>query len=309
MEKPLPTAEVIRDRNWQVAFGISILAVCFGFATVIWELLNLWVTKVDYSHGLIIVPFMGYLLWRWRDRFPTYIYWPYYAGIPFVLFGALLMFLANRYNVVREWMQAAGLTFALMGVVVTFCNGFKGLLWAAPALMFLPLAFELPTRVEQTVSNKLQMVATKAGNVVFQTFGLPSYAEGNTIIIEDTQLGVEKACSGLSMLLAFVAFSLAVAVLADTRPWIDRGLVLAAAIPIAIICNIMRVVVTGLVYYWGWKNLGDKIVHDLAGWLMMPLALAFCWLILKTIDWLTETEQRLNTGEALGLPKRPAIGS
>jgi exosortase len=309
MEKPLPTAEVIRDRNWQIAFGISILAVCFGFATVIWELLNLWVTKVDYSHGLIIVPFMGYLLWRWRDRFPTHIFWPYYAGIPFVLFGALLMFLANRYNVVREWMQAAGLTFALMGVVVTFCNGFKGLLWAAPALMFLPLAFELPTRVEQTVSNKLQMVATKAGNVVFQTFGLPSYAEGNTIIIEDTQLGVEKACSGLSMLLAFVAFSLAVAVLADKRPWIDRSLVLAAAIPIAIICNILRVVVTGLVYYWGWKNLGDKIVHDLAGWLMMPLALALCWLILKTIDWLTETEQRLNTGEALGLPKRPVIGS
>jgi exosortase len=309
MEKPLPTAEVIRDRNWQIAFGISILAVCFGFATVIWELLNLWVTKVDYSHGLIIVPFMGYLLWRWRDRFPTHIFWPYYAGIPFVVFGALLMFLANRYNVVREWMQAAGLTFALMGVVVTFCNGFKGLLWAAPALMFLPLAFELPTRVEQTVSNKLQMVATKAGNVVFQTFGLPSYAEGNTIIIEDTQLGVEKACSGLSMLLAFVAFSLAVAVLADKRPWIDRSLVLAAAIPIAIICNILRVVVTGLVYYWGWKNLGDKIVHDLAGWLMMPLALALCWLILKTIDWLTETEQRLNTGEALGLPKRPVIGS
>jgi len=309
MEKPLPTAEVIRDRNWQIAFGISILAVCFGFATVIWELLNLWVTKVDYSHGLIIVPFMSYLLWRWRDRFPTHIYWPYYAGIPFVLFGALLMFLANRYNVVREWMQAAGLTFALMGVVVTFCNGFKGLLWAAPALMFLPLAFELPTRVEQTVSNKLQMVATKAGNVVFQTFGLPSYAEGNTIIIEDTQLGVEKACSGLSMLLAFVAFSLAVAVLADKRPWIDRSLVLAAAIPIAIICNILRVVVTGLVYYWGWKNLGDKIVHDLAGWLMMPLALAFCWLIFKSIDWLTETEQRLNTGEALGLPKRPVIGS
>jgi exosortase len=300
--------DVIRDRRWQIAIGVSLVAVLFGFSLVLWELLQLWTSKVDYSHGLLIVPFIGYLLWRWRDRFPTHLLWPNYWGLPFILLGAGLSVFANKVNFAREWMQAAGLMMALMGVVVIFCGGFKGLIWAAPALIFLPMAFELPFRVETLVSNRLQAVATKSGNIVFQTLGLPSYTEGNTIIIEQTQLGVEKACSGLSMLLAFLAFSLAVVVLAETRPWIDRAFVLAAAIPIAIFCNIVRVVVTGLVYYWGWKELGDKIVHDLAGWLMMPLGLFLSWLILRIMDWLTETEVRVNAGEALGLPKRPVIG-
>jgi hypothetical protein len=41
-----------------------------------------------------------------------------------------------------------------------------------------------------------------------------------------------------------------------------------------------------MVYIAGWRQLGDLIVHDLAGYLMMPLALGFLWLELKLIDWL-----------------------
>ena len=52
------------------------------------------------------------------------------------------------------------------------------------------------------------------------------------------------------------------------------------------VCNIGRIVVTGLVYHAGWKELGDFVVHDLAGWLMMPFALALVWLEFKLIDWI-----------------------
>jgi len=45
------------------------------------------------------------------------------------------------------------------------------------------------------------------------------------------------------------------------------------AIPIAILSNVIRITVTGIVYANGWRWLGTVVVHDLAGWLMMPLAL------------------------------------
>ena len=76
------------------------------------------------------------------------------------------------------------------------------------------------------------------------------------------------------------------AVLSRSRPWPDRVAVAVSAVPIAVLCNVVRIVTTGLVYHAGYKELGDRLCHDLFGWLMMPLALGLIWVELKLIDWL-----------------------
>lgn len=302
---PLPLSrDVVRSRNWQIGLGAVLLAVVAAFALVLLELVTLWVTKADYSHGLLVVGFAGYLLYSRRSLFPERLKWPDPWGIVFFGMSATLYITAERTNFAKEGVQAIGLVIALAGVVVMFCGRWKGLLWAWPALVFLPLSFPLPFRVEQTISSRLQTIATEGGNYVFQTLGLASYAEGNVIVIGETRLGVEKACSGLSMLLAFLALSAGIALAYRSRPIIDRVLVLLFALPIAIVCNVIRIVVTGLVYHAGWTQLGDLIVHDLAGWLMMPLALGFVWLELKLIDWVIVPEDTVSTAQALNLPTR-----
>src|SRR5205823_142178 len=40
-----------------------------------------------------------------------------------------------------------------------------------------------------------------------------------------------------------------------------------------------------LLYYEGGKELGDRLFHDFAGWVMMPLALLILWAGLKVLDW------------------------
>jgi hypothetical protein len=35
----------------------------------------------------------------------------------------------------------------------------------------------------------------------------------------------------------------------------------------------------------GGKELGDRLFHDFAGWMMMPIALVVLWLGLKLLDW------------------------
>ncbi|OWK43550.1 exosortase/archaeosortase family protein [Fimbriiglobus ruber] len=300
-----PSREVIRSRGWQLAVGVVLLALGFAFSGVIVELVTLWSKRADYSHGFLIVPFVGYLLWSRRAQFPPTIRrWPDPWGLPLFLAAAVVFVAADRVNIAKEWAQAFALVTALAGVVVMFCDRWRGLRWAAPGLAFLPLAFQLPDRVERQVSLKLREVATDGANFGFQTLGLPAYTEGNVIAIGETRLGIEEACSGLSMLLAFVALSAAIAVLYKSRPVLDRVMIFVSAIPIAVLCNVLRIIVTGLVYYAGWKQLGDMIVHDLAGWLMMPVALVFMWVELRILDWVIEPVETLSTGEALGLPVR-----
>src|SRR5262249_50879152 len=104
------------------------------------------------------------------------------------------------------------------------------------------------------------------------------FAEGNIILIEDNQLGVADACSGLGMLLTFFALSTAFA-LVVRRPRIDRLMLVASAVPVAVTANVARITATGLAYYAAGPHsaAAHAILHDLAGWLMMPLAMLLLW--------------------------------
>lgn len=303
-----PNQEVVRDRRWRYAFGAVLLSLVFAFAGALAELARLWVTRADYSHGFLVVAFAGYLLWRRRSLFPTTIRrWPSRQGLPFFATGLAMFIIADRVNMAREWLQAAALVMCLAGSVYMFCDRGRGLLWAWPSLLFLILAFPLPHRVEQGVSLKLRDVATQGATFTFQTLGIPAYSEGNRITLGETTLNVAEPCSGLSMLLMFVALAAAIALLYESRPLIDRIIVFLTAVPIAILCNVIRVVLTGLVYYAGWVKLGDLLFHDLFGWMMAPMALGFTWLVLKAMDWVIEPVERVSAMQALGLGKqRPA---
>jgi exosortase len=147
----------------------------------------------------------------------------------------------------------------------------------------LPLPFSL----DQALSYPLQRLATICGTFLLQTFGYPAWAEGNVIMMDEIRLRVVDACSGLGMLMTFFALATALALIAKA-PLPDRLGLVVSAIPIAVLANVLRITATGMAYY----HLGPDsetayaIMHDLAGWLMMPLALALLWLELNYLGWL-----------------------
>ncbi len=63
-------------------------------------------------------------------------------------------------------------------------------------------------------------------------------------------------------------------------------MLVGSAVPVAVAANVARITATGLAYYaWGQHSAAaHAIFHDLAGWLMMPLALALLWLELRLLD-------------------------
>ncbi|NQT03096.1 MAG: exosortase/archaeosortase family protein, partial [Planctomycetes bacterium] len=87
----------------------------------------------------------------------------------------------------------------------------------------------------------------------------------------EPSLNVAEACSGMRLLMAFLALGVAMAYL-HHRPLWQRFVLLASTIPIAIFCNIVRVTVTGFIYVLIHPKYTQGIYHDSLGLMMLPLA-------------------------------------
>jgi exosortase/archaeosortase family protein len=84
-------------------------------------------------------------------------------------------------------------------------------------------------------------------------------------------------------------------------------ILVASSIPIAVIANIVRITVTGLLHVGVGSELADLVFHDLAGWLMMPLALGMLWVEMKFLTYVLvdqpvveENTLRAGSGSSLG---------
>ena len=142
----------------------------------------------------------------------------------------------------------------------------------------------LPYRLEVALAFPLQAVATRASTYALQTLGFAAVAEGTRIRMGDVRLGVVEACSGLSMLIIFFALSTAMAIVIR-RPWYERALVVVSAVPVALFVNVVAHRGHRRAAQDGRQRTADYVFHDLAGWLMMPLALAVLWVELRLVRW------------------------
>jgi exosortase len=175
--------------------------------------------------------------------------------------------------------------------------------------MFLLFMIPLPYRVERALGPPLQSIATQASTFTLQTLGFMAFSEGNQIQINEGRIGVAEACSGLSMLITFVALSTGMAIVVK-RPLLDRIVLVLSAIPVALIANIARITLTGALLELVGGDVADHFYHDLAGWVMIPLALVLygceIW-ILSNI--LVQVEERVPLLLGAGVGRSPATRS
>ena len=75
------------------------------------------------------------------------------------------------------------------------------------------------------------------------------------------------------MMVTFAAFSVGAALLMR-RSRFEKLMVLLGIIPIAIVANVLRITATGLAYVAISDNGTIEFLHDVFGWMMMPIGLA-----------------------------------
>jgi exosortase len=265
-----------------------------------------WSHDPQYSHGYLVPLFAIVLLYLRRDRCvgiaPCVSFW----GFALLGLGVLVRFVSDY--IYLDWLDSASILPCLAGLTLLL-GGKAALLWAWPAIAFLAFMIPLPFTLEIAMAHPLQHMATVASTYALQTLGLPALSEGNVIMINDTRIGVVEACSGLSMLVIFFALSTAFTFVVD-RPLWQKLLLVASAFPIALIANITRITVTGVMHETVGHKAADLVFHDLAGWLMMPFALVILWLELTALRRLIVSVEVADRAQfsPLGVPNRSAPG-
>ncbi len=258
--------------DFPVAFGGVVLSACLLWAT--WPALvgmaQRWSNDARYSHGFLVPLFSLALLWLRRDMISGFR--PRWWGLGLFAAG-MAMKLGGAYLYI-PYIDEVSLVPTLAGACV-LAGGLPCLRWAWPAVAFLVFMVPLPYRVEFLLGGPLQSFATWSSAYALQTMGLPAVTEGNVIHINEARIGVVEACNGLGMLIMFFAFATAAAFLIP-RP-ADKAVILLSAVPISLIANVSRITLTGLLHVTVGGGVADHFYHDLAGWLMMPLALAMLW--------------------------------
>lgn len=232
----------------------------------------------QYSHGWIVPLFSAGLLFWWRRPIEPVSVTARLAGLGLLLGSFALRLIAARYRIVTIDMY----TFvpALAGVFL-LAGGWSMFRWAWAPIAFLIFMYPLPDEATRYLLGPLQTLATIVSTYALQTLGLDAFREGNQIVVGEMHLGVVDACSGLRMLTIFIALSVALVLLGD-REWWENAVILASAIPIALIVNSIRITVTGLLYQVASSEVAEMVFHDLAGWVMMPMALG----MLFGLQWL-----------------------
>ncbi|MCO6454702.1 MAG: exosortase/archaeosortase family protein [Pirellulaceae bacterium] len=258
-----------------VLFGL--LAACaWANWPVLVELVQTWSREPDYSHGFFVVPLAGWMLWLRRESYPGLA--PNFAWPALGLLGLSTAMRATAAVFYVDALDGWSLVLWVAGVV-WLLGGVRLLGWAWPAVFFLLFAIPLPFRAEHLLSWQLQRVATSISTWVLQCLGQPALGEGNTIQLGEHRLEVEQACSGLRIFVGIAALSFFYVVVVR-RAWWVRLLLLGAALPIALVANATRIVLTGLLYNLVSSEAAQTFSHDLAGYVMLPLAAALFALVL-----------------------------
>jgi len=285
---------ITRRQPAMVALALVVVAAAFAWAywPTLVGLVRAWDREPDYSHGFFVAPLALYFLWLRRDVAPQ--------ASPKLAWGGLVLILLSlviRYAgafIYIDSIDGWSIPIWVLGVVWLFW-GSRIAWWAAPAAAFLWFMVPLPWRVERWLSLPLQGIATRLSCWTLQFLGQPAIAAGNTILIGDQQMEVAEACSGLRIFVGI--FALAVAyVICVRRPWWERALLLLSALPVALIANATRIVVTGLLYQLVSGEAAQKFSHDISGWVSIPFAAVLFAGVLWYVDRLFREVELVDVG-------------
>jgi exosortase len=252
-------------------FGIALFAL---YGQGLSSTVRLWLHRDDYSHGVFIFPLCAFVLYLNRQAIREAQPRPSLIGFPVLVAGLLLQ--VAGYILRLEFLEMWSLIPVLAGAVLLL-HGRE--MWRITrfAVLFSFFALPLPLSMLSRISTWIQSASTTGARGVMQTLGYTVIQRGNLIDIPGYTLEVADVCSGFKKLTALIAFSLLYGYLFPIGPW-KRLLLLCAAIPIAVVANILRV--SGLIAVtsaWGLDalhmahNWGEIIVLGIAFFLFVSI--------------------------------------
>ena len=279
-----------------MAFGSLLVVV---LVAVFWDFFKAQVLFAirypsDWGHTLLIPVIVGWMVWLKRDDLTrVQPFRPSFTGLPVVAVGLafyLLALVGPSWFAVHHNARALGVAITLFGLVVLLL-GWRamGKLWFP--LMYLVVFFQTYTdKILQTVTEGLQDISARGGYLMITVMGIEADLSGNVITVFPTPstpqaLNIAEACSGMRMLVAFLALGVALA-WTGLDHWWQRIIMILLAVPVAVFVNMLRVATLGVLSLWDMEFTTGEFHHFIGFIWLIPAFLAYMgimWVIRRLV--------------------------
>jgi exosortase len=260
--------------------GWLLVAVFLGlYGPILIRLVRQWNSDADYSHGFLVPFLSAYLIWQRRDTLAQVVRRPSNWGLVVVLGSLGLLFLGSLGA--ELFLTRVSIIGTICGLIVYF-SGWRLLRALAFPLAFLLFAVPIPALIYNEIVFPLQFIASRFATGVLETLNLfPIMREGNVLIMPGMRLEVVEACSGIRSLMSLLALAAGYGYLAEKSVPV-RWFMFLAMIPLAIISNGTRVMITALMTNYIGPQAAEGFMHEFSGWVIFVVATAM-FLALHTL--------------------------
>lgn len=248
----------------------------------------------DDGHGFVVpILVLGILWWKRKElvTLPLRTWWPAFFLVAFGLFLHVLGYAVQQPRI------------SIMGLFVGL-YGLTGLAWGpawlrASFFPFILFAFAVPLgTLSQPITFRLRMVVCQIVEGISHLISIDILRNG-TNLIDPTghyQYDVAAPCSGIRSLVATLGLSLVYGVI-SFRTWWKRGVLIASAVPLAVIGNVVRLLTIVIAAEIGGQEWGNAVHEGGPGGIysLLPYIPPFLGLI-----WLG---QYLREREVVAVPK------
>lgn len=212
----------------------------------------------DDGHGFVVpILVLGILWWKRNElvSLPLRTWWPAFFLVAFGLFLHVL-----GYAIQQPRVSIVGLFTGLYGLT--------GLAWGrawlrASFFPFILFAFSVPLgTLAQPITFRLRLIVCQIVEAISHLISIDIMRNG-TMLIDPSghyQYDVAAACSGIRSLVATLGLSLVYGVL-SFKTWWKRGVLIASAVPLAVIGNVVRLLTIVIAAEIGGQEWGNA-VHD-----------------------------------------------
>lgn len=279
----IPRASIVALAPMQLVLGgVVLLAAFVAVFWVFFETQVKWALEEpsDWGHTLIVPAISGYFVYLRRDELlatPARACW---FGAPLIMLG-VAGYVATTFGpswfVLHHNARGVSVGITLFGLVLLVLGTRATRILAFPILYWVAFGQSVSERLLQRVTEDMQDWSAVGAHALLAVTGVDVERSGNvlTVFVNGTpnQLNVAEACSGMRMLVAFLALGVAIAYTGLPRVW-QRVALVGAGIPVALGVNMLRVYTLGILSLWN-TNFAAGDFHSFVGlvWLVPALLL------------------------------------
>ena len=220
-----------------------LLVLLFGSTVQHWW--GIWASPGYYYSIAIYTPlFVVLYAWTRREQLRNTPWRPSFGGVLLLLAGLMLYLAGIRLDIVA--IQSFAFLITIMGMACILLGGPRTRLLAVP-IMFIGLAIPIvPDQFTEPIARVIELQSCRVAAIVLNAIQLHAEWLGPTLRLDAYTTAPEPTVGGYYTVYSMIAIALALVMLMDGRK-ARRGVLAVIAIPLALLLNMLRTVVDGVV--------------------------------------------------------------